>query len=122
MTAPPARLRPTSARSTLSTQMRKKAGGRLPACAPHAPPPSAPPSGPPQGEHFGIVPLEARAAARPVVACDSGGPRESVLHGSTGFLCRPDPVAVAAAMAQLTVRPGAGAALERPAGLRRQAP
>jgi len=25
-------------------------------------------------------------------------------------------------MAQLTVRPGAGAALERPAGLRRQAP
>lgn len=59
---------------------------------------------PVQGEHFGIVPLEAMAAARPVIACNSGGPRESVLHGSTGFLCRPDPVAVAAAMAQLTVR------------------
>ena len=58
----------------------------------------------PQNEHFGIVPLEAMAAARPVIACNSGGPRESVLHGTTGFLCRPDPVAVAAAMAQLTVR------------------
>ena len=57
-----------------------------------------------QGEHFGIVPLEAMAAMRPVIACDSGGPRESVLHGETGYLCRPDPVAIAAAMAQLTVR------------------
>ncbi|KAK9831856.1 hypothetical protein WJX81_002186 [Elliptochloris bilobata] len=61
----------------------------------------------PQNEHFGIVPLEAMAAARPVIACNSGGPRESVLHGATGFLCRPDPVAVAAAMAQLTVKAAA---------------
>eukprot|EP00955_Chlamydomonas_euryale_P011176 120591-Chlamydomonas_euryale.AAC.1 len=44
----------------------------------------------PQNEHFGIVPLEAMAAGRPVVACASGGPLESVLHGETGMLCQPD--------------------------------
>ena len=44
----------------------------------------------PSNEHFGIVPLEAMAAGRPVIAVDSGGPRESVLHGRTGWLC-PDP-------------------------------
>ncbi len=32
----------------------------------------------PQHEHFGIVPLEAMAARRPVVAVNSGGPVESV--------------------------------------------
>jgi alpha-1,3/alpha-1,6-mannosyltransferase len=41
----------------------------------------------PKNEHFGIVPLEAMAAARPVVAVDSGGPRETILHGRTGYLC-----------------------------------
>eukprot|EP00658_Telonema_sp_P-2_P002074 TRINITY_DN10787_c0_g1_i1.p1 TRINITY_DN10787_c0_g1~~TRINITY_DN10787_c0_g1_i1.p1 ORF type:complete len:171 (+),score=40.32 TRINITY_DN10787_c0_g1_i1:142-654(+) len=44
----------------------------------------------PTGEHFGIVPIEAMACSRPVVACDSGGPRESVLDGQTGYLCPPD--------------------------------
>jgi len=114
MTAPPA---PMSARSTLPLECRRRQAGDCLHAPPRARPLSAPP-GPPQGEHFGIVPLEAMAAARPVVACDSGGPRESVLHGSTGFLCRPDPVAVAAAMAQLTVRPGMGAFVERQAGPR----
>jgi alpha-1,3/alpha-1,6-mannosyltransferase len=43
----------------------------------------------PQHEHFGIVPLEAMAHARPVVACNSGGPVESVPDGKGGFLCEP---------------------------------
>lgn len=55
----------------------------------------------PQHEHFGIVPLEAMAAGRPVVACDSGGPRESVVSGRTGYLCPPDAGAWADAMAAL---------------------
>lgn len=60
----------------------------------------------PENEHFGIVPLEAMAAARPVLACNSGGPKESVLDGSTGFLREPEPGAFADAMARLLVRRG----------------
>lgn len=41
----------------------------------------------PTGEHFGIVPVEAMYSRRPCVAVDSGGPRESILHRRTGFLC-----------------------------------
>lgn len=55
----------------------------------------------PQREHFGIVPLEAMAAGRPVVACDSGGPTESVADGATGFLRPPEAAAWADAMAAL---------------------
>ncbi len=58
----------------------------------------------PQREHFGIVPLEAMAAGRPVIACDSGGPRETVLHGKTGMLCDPTPAAFAGAMLTLQVQ------------------
>ena len=43
----------------------------------------------PENEHFGIVPIEAMAAGKPVIACRSGGPKESVLHGETGYLCEP---------------------------------
>ena len=57
----------------------------------------------PVNEHFGIVPLEAMAAARPVVACNSGGPKESVIDGVTGFLCAPEPSSFAAAMTKLLV-------------------
>lgn len=45
----------------------------------------------PSNEHFGIVPIEAGAAGRPVIAVSSGGPLESVVHGRTGFLCAPEP-------------------------------
>ena len=41
----------------------------------------------PDREHFGIVPVEAMYLGTPVVAVDSGGPRETVLHGETGYLC-----------------------------------
>lgn len=41
----------------------------------------------PTNEHFGIVPLEAMYLQKPVVAVNSGGPTETVIHGSTGVLC-----------------------------------
>lgn len=41
----------------------------------------------PANEHFGIVPIEAMAMGTPVIAVNSGGPKESVVHGSTGLLC-----------------------------------
>lgn len=53
-----------------------------------------------QDEHFGIVPLEAMAAHKPVIACNSGGPVESVKDGETGFLCDPNPQSFSLAMAK----------------------
>jgi glycosyltransferase involved in cell wall biosynthesis len=40
----------------------------------------------PGEEDFGIVPLEAQACGRPVVALGSGGALETVKHGETGLL------------------------------------
>ena len=40
----------------------------------------------PGEEDFGIVPLEAQACGRPVVALGRGGARETVKHGETGIL------------------------------------
>lgn len=37
-------------------------------------------------EDFGIVPVEAQACGRPVVALGRGGARETVVHGETGIL------------------------------------
>lgn len=45
----------------------------------------------PENEHFGIVPLEAGVALRPVIACNSGGPLESIVDNVTGFHCPSDP-------------------------------
>jgi alpha-1,3/alpha-1,6-mannosyltransferase len=55
----------------------------------------------PEGEHFGIVPLEAMASGKPVIACNSGGPLESIVQGETGYLCKPLPDMFAAAMKEL---------------------
>jgi alpha-1,3/alpha-1,6-mannosyltransferase len=44
----------------------------------------------PDQEHFGIVPIEAMFMNCPVIAVRSGGPLETVVDGSTGFLCDPD--------------------------------
>ncbi|KAF9202087.1 Alpha-1,3-mannosyltransferase-like protein [Haplosporangium sp. Z 27] len=41
----------------------------------------------PTNEHFGIVPVEAMYMKCPVVAVNSGGPTESILHEATGYLC-----------------------------------
>lgn len=45
----------------------------------------------PENEHFGIVPIECMAMARPVIAINSGGPRESIVHGQTGYLQESNP-------------------------------
>ncbi|KAL5732131.1 hypothetical protein ACHQM5_004784 [Ranunculus cassubicifolius] len=45
----------------------------------------------PSDEHFGIVPLETMAAHKPIIACNSGGPEESIIDGVMGFLCDPTP-------------------------------
>ncbi|WCJ25007.1 Alpha-1 3/1 6-mannosyltransferase ALG2 [Euphorbia peplus] len=54
----------------------------------------------PKDEHFGIVPLEAMAAYKPVIACNSGGPMETVKDGVTGFLCESTPKDFSQAMAK----------------------
>ncbi|GIY29238.1 hypothetical protein CDAR_206671 [Caerostris darwini] len=56
----------------------------------------------PSNEHFGIVPLEAMLLGRPVLACNSGGPLETILDDQTGYLCDAVPESFAAKMATLT--------------------
>eukprot|EP00798_Chlamydomonas_sp_ICE-L_P027028 gene27028-2255_t len=60
----------------------------------------------PQNEHFGIVPLEAMAAGKPVVAVRSGGPKESVVHERTGLLCEPTAIEFATAFRELLAEGG----------------
>lgn len=61
----------------------------------------------PVREHFGLVPIEAMATGRPVIAADSGGPTETVVEGVTGFLRPPTADAFAAALRVLVEDPGA---------------
>jgi len=60
----------------------------------------------PENEHFGLVPLEAMAAGRPVIAARSGGPIETIRDRQTGFLCEATPEAFADAIARLVSDPG----------------
>lgn len=57
----------------------------------------------PAAEHYGIVPVEAMAAGRPVIAVNAGGPTETIRHGETGLLCPPQPEAFAEAMRLLVL-------------------
>jgi alpha-1,3/alpha-1,6-mannosyltransferase len=72
----------------------------------------------PDQEHFGIGPLEAMAAGRPVIAVRSGGPIETVLDGETGFLREPTPQAFAHAIVRLITHPAEADRMGR-AGSRR---
>ena len=57
-------------------------------------------------EPFGITPLEAMAASRPVVGSAVGGIRHTVVEGSTGFLVPPhDPEALADRLHRLRAAP-----------------
>ncbi|KAF5318021.1 hypothetical protein D9619_012232 [Psilocybe cf. subviscida] len=59
----------------------------------------------PANEHFGIVPVEAMTCGVPVLACDSGGPTESVVASPpaarTGWLEKPDGATWARALLEI---------------------
>lgn len=59
----------------------------------------------PTNEHFGIVPIEAMACGLPVLACNTGGPTETVVDfaekGATGYLRPPAAEEWAPALAAL---------------------
>lgn len=60
--------------------------------------------------HFARPLIEAAAMAKPVVASDLGGPRELVVHGSTGLLVVPnDPDVLANALAEVLQDPQSAA-------------
>ena len=59
----------------------------------------------PHLEHFGIVPLEAMYAGRPVIAVNSGGPMETIIHQTTGYLCDGTPEAFGQALVKLVQNP-----------------
>ncbi len=67
----------------------------------------------PLNEDWGLVPLEAMAFGKPVIAVDQGGPCESVLHGETGLRCRPEVDEFARAMGALWTDGALAAAMSR---------
>ncbi len=65
-------------------------------------------------EDFGMVPVEAQACGRPVVALAQGGAVESVVDGKTGVLVQdPSVAAFAAALRDVSARSFDGAAIRR---------
>ncbi|PAW63316.1 MAG: hypothetical protein B9S36_05010 [Verrucomicrobiia bacterium Tous-C2TDCM] len=59
----------------------------------------------PGSEDFGIVPVEAQACGKPVIAFRDGGALETVLEGKTGlFFDHPDPDSLAGAVRELESR------------------
>jgi glycosyltransferase involved in cell wall biosynthesis len=58
-------------------------------------------------EDFGMTPVEAMAAGKPVVAVDEGGYKETVLDGKTGFLVEPRVYEIVKAMKIIGKNPAA---------------
>ncbi len=51
---------------------------------------------PPMNEDYGIVPLEAMASGKPIIAVNEGGPKQTILHNKTGMLVNsPEEMAIA---------------------------
>jgi glycosyltransferase involved in cell wall biosynthesis len=65
----------------------------------------------PFAEPFGLVPLEAMACGKPVVAVSEGGVSESVVDGKTGFLAPRDAAVFAEAVDRLWTDPPLAARL-----------
>jgi glycosyltransferase involved in cell wall biosynthesis len=59
----------------------------------------------PFNEDYGIVPLEAMAHAKPVIAVNRGGPLDTVENNVVGYLEDPEPAAFARRMAELAGSP-----------------
>jgi glycosyltransferase involved in cell wall biosynthesis len=60
---------------------------------------------PSRTDTYGQVVVEAQASGLPVVAVGEGGPVSLIRDRRTGWLCEPEPEAVAAAVAQLAASP-----------------
>lgn len=54
-----------------------------------------------ENEDWGLAPLEAMAAGKPVIAVNEGGYTEAVQHGETGVLVDAAPTVIGAAMTEL---------------------
>lgn len=68
----------------------------------------------PRGEDLGLVTLEAFHAGKPVITCtDSGEPAQVVCDSRSGFVCQPDPRALAIAIEELARDPARAAMMGR---------
>jgi glycosyltransferase involved in cell wall biosynthesis len=75
---------------------------------------------PSDSEPFGITAVEAMAMGKPVIATDSGGPRETITSGVDGLLVPADAGAVAGAIVDCLRRPELAARLGTAARARAQ--
>ncbi len=68
----------------------------------------------PRREDLGLVTFEAFACGKPVITCnDSGEPARLVRDGESGFVCAPDPRAIAEKIESLARNPAQAAAMGR---------
>jgi len=68
----------------------------------------------PFDEDYGYITLESMLSSKPVITCtDSGGPLEFVEHESTGFVVKPDPIAIAQRIDELYLHQSKAQAMGR---------
>lgn len=61
----------------------------------------------PRNEDLGLITYEAFESGKPVITCtDSGEPARVVEHNHSGFICAPDPRAIAERIDELAINPG----------------
>ncbi len=67
----------------------------------------------PVQEDFGMSPVEAMSAGKPVIGVNEGGVRETVVHGETGLLVPAEPGVDCVAAAVETIEPERAASMRR---------